>query len=195
MVEQIIFYVFAAIAIFAASFVIISKHPVRAVLFLILTFVATSALWLFLEAEFLAMSLILVYVGAVMVLFLFVVLMLDIEVEIQRGRFTQYLPLAMCVLILFLILLVYAVGPHTFGLEQFVEPLRHPADYSNVTELGKLLFTKYLLHVELAGILLLVAIVAAIALTFRGAQYRRDQSPTQQIRVSKKDRVQLIKDL
>lgn len=193
MVEQMVFYFFAALAIFSASMVVISKHPVRSVLLLILTFLATSVLWLLLEAEFLALSLVLVYVGAVMVLFLFVVLMLDVEAEKQRGRFTQYLPLGMCVLVLFLILLVYAVGPQAFGTDKIAAPLKHAASYSNVTELGVLLFTKYLLQFELAGILLLAAIVAAIGLTFRGAQYRRSQNPSSQIKVTKKDRLRIIR--
>jgi len=195
MLEHLVFYVFAALAIFSASMVVISKHPVRSVLLLILTFLATSVLWLLLEAEFLAMSLILVYVGAVMVLFLFVVLMLDVEVEKRRGRFTQYLPLGMCVLVLFLILLIYAVGPQAFGIDKIIAPLQHAASYSNVTELGVLLFTKYLLHFELAGILLLVAIVAAIALTFRGAQNRRVQDPAAQAKVTKKDRLRIVTGL
>src|SRR5690606_27757179 len=117
-----LFYIFAALAILSALMVIVSRNPVRAVLFLILTFFLTACIWLLLEAEFLAIALILVYVGAVMVLFLFVVMMLDVEMASLKARFTKYLPLGVCVPVLLLVFLAYGTGPHDFGPEGVQRP-------------------------------------------------------------------------
>lgn len=190
--QQVLFYFFAGLTIFSAIMVIASRNPVRSVLSLVVGFFSMGALWILLEAEFLAMTLVLVYVGAVMVLFLFVVMMLDIEYAYIKSSFTRYLPVGLCVSALVVMGLIYAVGPQNFGLEYFnASPL--PENASNATELGTLLYTQYLYPFEIAGLLLLVAIIAAINLTFRGTKHRKTQNPADQIRVQKADRLRLVK--
>lgn len=191
-IEQLVFYGFSALAILSASMVIVSKNPVRAVLFLILTFFATASLWVMLEAEFLAVTLVLVYVGAVMVLFLFVVMMLDIELASLREGFARYLPVGLCVSVLVVVGLIYAVGPRDFGLLKIPSP-EPAANFSNAQALGTLLYTEYLYPFELAGVLLLIAIIAAIALTFRGRRENKSPNPAWQVSVQKKDRIRLVK--
>ncbi len=192
-IQSLIFYGFSLLAIFAAGMVIISKNMVRAVLFLVLTFFATAGLWMLLEAEFLAVTLVLVYVGAVMVLFLFVVMMLDIELASIREGFARFLPLGLSVAALVVFGLVMAVGPKQFGLDRVPVPEPHALNFSNVTQLGTLLYTQFLYPFELAGVLLLVAIIAAISLTFRGKRDSIAPNPTRQVNVRKEDRVQLLK--
>jgi NADH-quinone oxidoreductase subunit J len=192
-IDSYVFYAFSALAIFAASMVVISRNPVRAVLFLVLTFFATASLWILLEAEFLALTLVLVYVGAVMVLFLFVVMMLDIELASLREGFARFLPLGLSVAALVVIGLVFAVGSKQFGTNIVPVPAPHPAHFSNIEALGTVLYTKFLYPFELAGILLLVAIVAAISLTFRGKRGSLALNPTEQLKIKKTDRVQLVK--
>ena len=192
-VEQLIFYGFSALAILAASMVIFSRNPVRAVLFLVLTFFAAAGLWMLLEAEFLSITLILVYVGAVMVLFLFVVMMLDIELATIREGFTRYLPLGLCVAALLVVGLITAIGPNNFGISKFPVPEPHPASYSNVLQLGAFLYAWYLYPFLLAGVLLLVAIIAAISLTYRGRHDNKAPNPAKQVLIRKQDRVRLIK--
>lgn len=188
--EFIVFHVMSAIALISALLVIVAKNPVRAVLNLVLTFVATAVVWLLLEAEFLAISLILVYVGAVMVLFIFVVMMLDIEIATLQGSFARYLPVAACVACLIVLGLVMAVEP----LDASYSPLTpYNADYSNVQALGQALYTDYLLQLEVAGMLLLVAIISAICLSHRGHQERKIQSPHEQIKVKASDRLRVVK--
>lgn len=194
MIEQLIFYFFACLAVLFASFVVISKNPVRSVLCLVMTFVSTSVLWLLLEMEFLSFLLILVYVGAVIVLFLFVVFMLNIRKISNREGFTNFLPVAICIPLLLLILLVYAVGPNSFGVDKIIQPERYSLDYKNIVIIAEVLFTRYLFHFVLAGILLLVAMIAAISLTYRGTQKRRSQVPEQQVRATKENRLILIKN-
>jgi NADH-quinone oxidoreductase subunit J len=165
--EKFLFYVFAAITVFAAGMVVTRRNPVHAVLYLVLAFVGSAALWLLLEAEFLGIVLVLVYVGAVMVLFLFVVMMLDIDVA-RNARAVHPPPApgagdrGVMVFNLFLVL-----GPWNFGLDAFAKPAAQPADYSNTAELGLQLYTTYLYQFEIAAVILLVAIVAAIRLTLR----------------------------
>lgn len=192
MLQQAVFYVFAGLALFSASMVIISKNPVKAVLFLVLTFFTTAATWLILEAEFLAMILVLVYVGAVMVLFLFVVMMLDIDFATLKAKFTHYLPVGICVPVL-LILLVYKVGSDDFGHEAFRSVVSFSGEVSNVRQLGELLYTQHLFHLEIAGLLLLVAMVSAICLAFRGPQARKTQKAHEQVQVKKADRLKIVK--
>ncbi|MFO1436307.1 MAG: NADH-quinone oxidoreductase subunit J [Gammaproteobacteria bacterium] len=191
--EQFIFWCFAAMLVFAASMVITVRNPIHAVLFLVVAFVASAGLWLLLEAEFLAIALVLVYVGAVMVLFLFVVMMLDINIAQLREGFIRYLPIG----ILFAIATVWAmgavVGPAQFGLERVPAPERHAADYSNTVELGRVLYTQYLFPFEIAAVVLLVAIVAAIALTMRRTRQVKNPRPEQQVRVRRQDRVRIVK--
>lgn len=191
-IEKIIFYVFATLMVGSASMVITVRNPVRAALFLVLTFFCSAAIWLLLEAEFLAITLVLVYVGAVMVLFLFVVMMLDIKMAQLREGFIRYLPFGIGVAIVMVIMLGMVVGPENFGLEKFAEPLRHGADYNNTRELGLVLYTTYVYPFEIAAVILLVAIVAAIALTLRRRTQTKAQKPEQQIAIKREDRVRMV---
>lgn len=190
---QIIFYLFSTVLIFAATMVITSRNPVRAAMSLVLTFFACAGLWVLLEAEFLAITLILVYVGAVMVLFLFVVMMLDINVAILREGFARFLPIGIVVAVMMLSMMVMVVGPEHFGLEHFAAPAGHEAGYSNTRELGLLLYTVYLFPFELAAMILLVAIVAAIVLTLRRRPDSKAQSVSAQVAVDPADRLKIIK--
>ena len=188
--EQVIFYFFAILLVFAAGMVITVKNPVHAALFLVLAFFSSAAIWLLLEAEFLAIALVLVYVGAVMVLFLFVVMMLDVNLAELREGFTKYLPLGGLVALLMMVAMSWVVGSRYFNRE--VSP--HPADYSNTLELGKVLYTDYIYPFEIAAIILLVAIVAAIALTMRERRpLLKTQKPESQVTVQRQDRIRLVK--
>lgn len=192
MIEQIIFYFFAAILIISASMVITVRNPVHAALFLVLSFFSSAAIWLLLEAEFLAITLVLVYVGAVMVLFLFVVMMLDINLAPLREGFTRYLPVGILVAVLMLLFMALIVSSDSFNLNQ-AEGIKHAADYSNTAELGLILYTEYLYPFEIAGAILLVAIIAAIALTMRKPKTLKTPKPEQQVAVKREDRVRLVK--
>ena len=188
---QLCFYLFAAVTMAAAAMVVTVKNPVQAVLFLVLTFVSAACVWMTLEAEFLAIVLVLVYVGAVMVLFLFVVMMLDIDVEAMRAGFTRYLPLGLAIAVVVAVE-VAMVMLLSFGLDDVPAPALHGADYSNTRELGRILYTDYVYPFEIAAVILLVAIVAAIALTFRRRPDSRYQDPAQQVRVRKTDRLRMV---
>lgn len=192
-IEQLTFYVFAAILVFAAVMVITVRNPVHASLFLVVAFFNSAVLWLLLEAEFLAITLVLVYVGAVMVLFLFVIMMLDINIARLREGFAKYLPVAAVVAVIMAVEMVFVVGPENFGLEHFAEPARHAADYSNTKELGSVLYTVYLYPFEIAAAILLVAIVAAIALTLRRRPGTRHQEIDKQVAVRAADRLRIVK--
>ena len=162
--HDIVFYVLATILLYAAVSVITTRNPVYAALYLVLAFFTAAGIWLLLEAEFLAITLVLVYVGAVMVLFLFVVMMLDINLDRLREGFWKALPVALPVGGLMAVEMVMIVGTRNFGVDKVAAPVAKSADYSNTAELGRVLYTDYLLPFELASIVLLVAIVAAIAL-------------------------------
>ncbi len=191
--EQILFYVFAAILVFSAGMVISVRNPVHAILFLVLAFFTSAALWLMLEAEFLAITLVLVYVGAVMVLFLFVVMMLDLNTASMREGFARYLPVGITVAIMVAAVMAMAVGRQHFGLEHVPAPVAHGADYSNTRELGLLLYTTYVYPFEIAAVILLVAIVAAIALTLRQrGGGTKSQNVAEQVAVRRDDRVRLV---
>lgn len=190
--ELFIFYVFAAILVFAASRVITVNNPVYAAMFLVLTFFTCAGIWMLLEAEFLAITLVLVYVGAVMVLFLFVVMMLDVNVEPLREGFVSYLPVGLLVGAIMLIEMVFLITQRYFKNEQFPAPERAGADVSNTQELGRLLYSEYLFQFEIAAIILLVAIVAAIALTMRRRPDTKYQAPSEQISVTKSDRLRVV---
>jgi NADH-quinone oxidoreductase subunit J len=192
-VTKLLFYVFAIVLVVAALRVITARNPVHSALSLVLAFVASSGLWLLIETEFLAVVLVLVYVGAVMVLFLFVVMMLDINLVPLREGFIRYLPVGALVALLIVVQLAMVVGPGTFGIEQVPRPAPLPADYSNTEALGVLLYTVYVYPFELAAVILLVAIVAAIALTMRRRAGLRSQPPHEQVRVRREDRVRLVK--
>lgn len=188
--EKILFYFFAGILLFAATMVITVRNPVRAALFLVLAFFTSAAIWLMLEAEFLAISLVLVYVGAVLVLFLFVVMMLDIDTSALKEGFTRYLPLGLLVAVLIVLELIAVLGAANFGLDQV--PVPEGSDESNTKTLGRLLYTVYVYPFEIASVILTVAIVAAITLTLRPNK-RKTQDPAEQVKVRSKDRVRLIK--
>lgn len=190
--EQIIFYVFAGILVFAAFRVITVKNPVHAAMFLVLAFFNSAALWLLLEAEFLAIALVLVYVGAVMVLFLFVVMMLDINVAALRAGFAKYLPLGAAVAVVLVVEMALMVGSRFFGPDR-ATPVRHAVGYSNTKELGNVLYTDYVYPFEIAAVVLLVAIIAAIALTMRRRSETKYQNPSQQVVVRRDDRVRLVR--
>jgi NADH-quinone oxidoreductase subunit J len=190
--EQFVFYAFSAILVLSAGMVITARNPVHSALFLVLAFFSSAALWVLLEAEFLAITLVLVYVGAVMVLFLFVVMMLDINIVMMRKGFARYLPIGVIVALLLLAVMVMAVGGEHFGLEKWSVPAAHNADYSNTRELGQLLYTEYLYPFEIAAMILLVAIVAAIALTLRRRPGTRIQSVDQQVAARRDERVRLV---
>lgn len=180
--------------VFAAARVITARNPVHAALFLVLTFFTASAIWLLLEAEFLAITLVLVYVGAVMVLFLFVVMMLDINVEPLREGFVKYLPVGALVGVIMLVEMVFLISQRFFKSENYDIPARASADQiSNTEMLGQLLYSQYLLQFEIAAIILLVAIVAAIALTMRRRPTTKYQIPSAQIDVRKEDRLKVVK--
>jgi NADH-quinone oxidoreductase subunit J len=190
------FYMFAGLLLLAAIGMITSKNPVHSVLLLVLSFFCCGALWLLLEAEFLAITLVLVYVGAVMVLFLFVVMMLDINIEEMRKGFVRYLPVgALIALILAaqMIWIVGPVGPDILGDESLNQAVRHGADYSNTKELGRVLYTDYVLPFEIASVILLVAIIAAISLTLRKRPKTKYQIPGNQVKVKRNDRLRIVK--
>ena len=190
--EKFLFYVFAAVLVFAATMVITRRNPVHAVLYLVLAFFNAAGLWMLAEAEFLAIALVLVYVGAVMVLFLFVVMMLDINIAEMRAGFMRYLPVGILVAGAMLVEMVMVVGPRFFGLAHYAAPAAKPADYSNTADLGMTLFTQHLFAFEIAAVILLVAIVAAISLTMRRRPDTKYQDPSKQVVVKARDRLRVI---
>ncbi len=192
--EKFVFYIFAAILVFAATMVITRRNPVQSALFLVLAFFSCAGIWLLAEAEFLAIVLVLVYVGAVMVLFLFVVMMLDVEVAEMKAGFMRYLPIGILIAVVLAVELFLVLGGGHFGPEQFPLPVPHAADYNNTAELGSVLYTVYLYPFEVAAVILLVAIIAAIGLTMRKRPETKYQDPSEQVRVKKgPDRIQLVK--
>ena len=192
-IYNVIFWFFSIIVVLSAARVITTRNPIHAVLFLVLTFFTCSAIWLLLEAEFLAIVLVLVYVGAVMVLFLFVVMMLDINVEPLREGFAKYLPIGIFVGVVMFAEMVLVIVSKSFAPNNLVEPTRAIAGHSNTEMLGIALYTDYLFHLEIAAIILLVAIIAAIALTMRRRPATKYQSPAEQVSVRKQDRLRIVK--
>ena len=190
---QFLFYFYASLTVFGALMVITVRNPVHAVLALVMTFVSAAGIWMLLEAEFLAIALVLVYVGAVMVLFLFVVMMLDVNLARLKEGFIRYLPIGIAVAVSLAVMMVMVVGPENFGIQVVAEPLRHAADYSNTAELGGLLYTTYVYPFEIAAVILMVAIVAAILLTLRRRPNTRTQKPEEQVAVSRDERVRIVK--
>ncbi|GAB4121988.1 MAG: NADH-quinone oxidoreductase subunit J [Sideroxydans sp.] len=191
MIETILFYLFAGVTVLSALRVITARNPVHAVLFLVLAFVSSAGVWLLLEAEFLAITLVLVYVGAVMVLFLFVVMMLDINLEQLRRGFWRWFPVGAVLAALIVVQMVWVLGADSAS--SGMEAIKHAADYSNTKELGRLIYTDYVYPFELAAVLLLVAMVAAIALTFRRRRDSRAQDISWQVSVKRNDRVRLVR--
>jgi len=187
-----LFYLFSAVLLFAAFRVITARNPVYAALYLVLAFFQASAIWLLLRAEFLAIALVLVYVGAVMVLFLFVVMMLDINVEDLRAGFWKHFPLAAAVgALIALEMAAVLIGGFRLTAPRTLSAVFGP-DTSNTLELGKLLYSQYLYPLEIAAVILLVAIVAAIALTLRTRKDSKYTNPSDQVRVKARDRVRIV---
>jgi NADH-quinone oxidoreductase subunit J len=190
------FYLFSALLLFASFRVITARSPVHATLFLVLAFFQAAALWILLKAEFLAITLVLVYVGAVMVLFLFVVMMLDINVDGLRANFWKHFPLAASVGVLIALeMAAVLMGGFRMGDEPGAVPAvaQGAVQFSNTRELGKLLYSQYLYPLEVAAVILLVGIIAAIALTLRQRKDSKYTDPSQQVRVHARDRRNLIK--
>jgi len=186
-----IFYVFAAILVFAALRVITSRNPVHSALWLVLSFFSAAGVWLLLRAEFLAIVLVLVYVGAVMVLFLFVVMMLDVNFDRLRERFRSYIPVGATVGVLFLVEMTLVLLGGYLGPATPQPP--SAAGYTNTRALGLELYTQYAYPLEIAAVLLLVAIIAAIALTHRERRESKYQNPGEQVRVRPGDRLRVLK--
>ena len=190
--QTFVFYAFSAVLIFAAVGVITARNPVHSALLLVLAFFTSAGLWVQLQAEFLAIVLVLVYVGAVMVLFLFVVMMLDINLARLRAGFWSYLPLGAVVAVLLAAEMALVLGGNYSELASVAAPAPQPPGYSNTKELGRLIYTEYVYAFEIAAVILLVAIVAAIALTLRRHKASKYQNPSQQIDVQRKDRVRIV---
>jgi len=193
LIPGLLFYAFAAILVVAAVGVITTRNPVHSALFLVLAFVQSAALWLLIEAEFLAIALVLVYVGAVMVLFLFVVMMLDINIEELRKGFTRYLPLGIAVALIVVIEIGHVIWFRSQGLAFVTTPAPNPEGYSNTKELGAVLYTQHVYAFEIASVMLLLAIVAAITLTMRHRRGLKVQNVSRQVAVRREDRVRIVK--
>lgn len=192
MFHAVLFYAFAAVLVGAALGVILARNPVHAVMFLVLAFFQSAVLWLLAEAEFLAIVLVLVYVGAVMVLFLFVVMMLDINVEKVRGGFTRYAPLGVIVAGLMVVELVQVIWLRGRGSGVATGFQATPEGYSNTEALGAVLYTEHVYAFEIAAVILLLAIVAAITLTMRRRPGLKKQNISSQVAVKSSDRVRLV---
>ncbi len=192
MFTTLLFYALSTVLLAAAVGVITARNPVFAALFLILAFVTSAVLWLLLEAEFLAIVLVLVYVGAVMVLFLFVVMMLDINVTTMREGFLRYAPVGAIVAGIIVLELAYVIWFRSDGLPVGTTLVPRDAGYSSTEELGKVLYTQYLYPFELAGMLLLLAIVAAILLTMRQRPGLKVQDVAEQVKAQRGDRVRMV---
>jgi NADH-quinone oxidoreductase subunit J len=189
--ETLVFYLFAALTVFAALRVITAKSPVHAALFLVLAFCSMAGIWMLLEAEFLAITLVLVYVGAVMVLFLFVVMMLDVDLVQLREGFWRWFPFGVLLAAIMVGEMVWVLGSRRTA-ETGAAIAQHPANYSNVKELGRLIYTDYVYPFELAAVLLLIAIVAAIALSLRRRHGTKSQNVADQVAVKSRARVRIV---
>lgn len=193
--QKIFFYFLSSLTVLASLFVVFSKNPVRSVIFLILAFAFMAGNWILLGAEFLGIVLVLVYVGAVMVLFLFVVMMLDLSKTqlASEKSWVKNWPQALLVFMGMLIIMALAAKSDYFSSNNYTQISSLAIDYSHVTKVGKLLFSDFLLPFELAGVILLVAMLASIGLTFRGSRTKKAQSPSEQVQVKKADRLKIIK--
>lgn len=191
--ELILFYVFSAVLLTAAVAMVTVRNPVYAALCLILCFFTSAALWIMLQAEFLGIVLVLVYVGAVMVLFLFVIMMLDVKQEMQRESFGKYLPFGLAVAVVIAVEMILVLSNGDFSNPEKYTPQALRANDSNTEKLGELLYTEYLYPFEIAGVILLVAIVVAITLTLRTRSEAKSQVAAEQVRVKREDRIRLVK--
>jgi NADH-quinone oxidoreductase subunit J len=192
-IKALLFYVFALIAVYAGMRVVTAKNPVHAALHLVLAFFTSAAIWMMLKAEFLALALVLVYVGAVMVLFIFVVMMVDINFDKLREGFWTHLPLAAGVGIVIVLEMAFVLLKTFIIPDTSANALVVPAGSSNTRELGKLIFTDYVYAFEVAAVVLLVAIIAAVALTLRARKDTKGQDPNKQVLVRREDRVRIVK--
>ena len=193
MFKDLVFYGFSIVLVLAALGVITVRNPVHAALLLVLSFFTAAGIWVMLKAEFLAISLVLVYVGAVMVLFLFVVMMLDVNLDKLREGFWKSSWLGLTVGAAMLLEMAFLVMSPGFSGSEPVNPVSSQAGYSNIKELGRLIYTDYAFPFELAALILLVAIVAAIALTLRGRKDAKTQDPAAQVRVKARDRLKIVR--
>jgi NADH-quinone oxidoreductase subunit J len=191
--HTILFYTFSAVLIGAALGVVFARNPVHSIMFLVLAFFQSACLWLLAEAEFLAIVLVLVYVGAVMVLFLFVIMMLEVTIEeVQRGL-TRFAPLAIAIAIIMVGELVQLIWLRSQGIEGSLEFAPNPEGYNNTKELGAVLYTEHVYAFEIAAVILLLAIVAAITLTMRKRPGLKQQNISRQVAVRAKDRIRIVK--
>ncbi|HEX9179626.1 MAG TPA: NADH-quinone oxidoreductase subunit J [Burkholderiales bacterium] len=186
-----LFYFFSVILVVSGVAVVTARNPVHAAMFLVLSFFTAACIWMLLEAEFLAITLVLVYIGAVMVLFLFVVMMLDINLDRLREGFWRWFPVGGLVAAIMVVEMVLVLI-EPFGIERMPAPEPQAAAYSNTKELGRLVYTEYVYPFEIAAVILLVAIVAAIALTLRRRPGTKHQDPARQVAVKRRDRVRLV---
>jgi NADH-quinone oxidoreductase subunit J len=193
MLQSVLFYVFALIMLGAASGVVFSRNPVHSVMFLVLTFFQSAVLWLMAEAEFLAIVLVLVYVGAVMVLFLFVVMMLDVNIEAAKRGLTRYAPLGIGIALLMAIQLIQLIWLRSQGVASTGGFAVMPEGYSNTKALGAVLYTEHVFAFEIAAVILLLAIIAAITLTMRKRPGIKVQDIAAQVAVRAKDRIRVVK--
>jgi NADH-quinone oxidoreductase subunit J len=193
--KTLLFYIFAAILVIAALRVITARNPVHAALFLVLSFFTAAAIWMLLEAEFLSIMLVLVYVGAVMVLFLFVVMMLDLDLDHLRKDFQKYLPVASLVGAIIVAEMAIVLIRGFIGTTQPVATLSPEIAANNTKALGILLYSTYLFSFEVAGVILLVGIVAAVSLTLRRRKDTKTQDIAEQIRTRKEDRVRIVSSM
>lgn len=193
MVVEVLFYIFAALAVIGALMVVTSRNPVRAVISLIFTFIAAACVWMLLEVEFLALVLIVVYVGAVMVLFMFVVMMIDVRKEDLKSNFVKYWPFSFLMALAFLALLVWSLTQGTFGLQYYPALKSLPPGYSSIHVLGVALYSHYLYAFIAAAMILLIAMIAAITLTFRGRRPGvKGLSPAEQIKADPATRLRMV---
>ena len=193
LIQTVLFYVFASVMFAAALGVVFSRNPVHSVMLLVLTFFNAAILWLMAEAEFLAIVLVLVYVGAVMVLFLFVVMMLDVDVEAAKRGVSRYAPLGVGVALLMVVELIQVIWLRSRINETAGGFMPTPEGYSNTKALGAVLYTEHVYAFEIAAVILLLAIVAAITLTMRKRPGLKVQNIAAQVAVRAKDRVRIVK--
>ncbi|OGT67071.1 MAG: NADH:ubiquinone oxidoreductase subunit J [Gammaproteobacteria bacterium RIFCSPHIGHO2_12_FULL_45_9] len=193
MILHLIFYAYALTAVASAVMVISTRNPVKSVLSLVVTFFSMAAIWMILQAEFLSLILLLVYVGAVMTLFLFVVMMVSVRQEVKQTGFVRYLPFVTLIVVLVVGLIIIGIGPERFDLVHYPAPASAAANYNNITQLGSILYTEYAYPFEIAGVVLLAAIIAAITLAHRRPVRRKVQKPGDQVAVRREDRVRLVK--
>jgi NADH-quinone oxidoreductase subunit J len=190
--KVIVFWVLAAVLVVASLRVITAKNSVHAALYLVLAFFNAAGIWMLLQAEFLAIALVLVYVGAVMVLFLFVLMMLDINFDKMREGFRALLPLGLAVGVLTVVQMTMVLWTRVLDAAPKGDAASGQAGYSNTKALGRVIYTQYVYAVEIAAVILLVAIVAAIALTLRRRKQTKYQNPSQQINIRRADRVRIL---